>query len=353
MKILILGPYLSENGLGTVCANLSKAFYINACDVSIVCKYRTGRELDYSGTLHTLNEIGDNLSLLDNFKFYLSVKKIIKDADIDAVISIGPSFDIINCLISKRALTITTVHNNYRKEYGTIYRFLMNFVLRSSDLVVPVSAALTDMLNIDFNNKYANKIVSIPNPVDKKDPIKSVNSVKEQDYFVCVGRLENQKALWHVVGSARYITRKTKILIFGEGSFRKQIEKLIDEFGVGHIVELRGYSSEVNEFIDGAKGLILTSLYEGLPMVIIESMMLGTPVISVQCQTGPKEMIANNSGILLQSPAIEWKDYIDSKYESKLDHELSEVINSIEDSEIKAMSIEAKNMADRYTINNV
>jgi glycosyltransferase involved in cell wall biosynthesis len=69
------------------------------------------------------------------------------------------------------------------------------------------------------------------------------------------------------------------------------LEKLIDKFNLAEKVEILGFTSNPYPVIKQAKMLILSSEREGLPTVLIEALILGTPVVSIDCKSGPSEIL--------------------------------------------------------------
>ena len=66
-------------------------------------------------------------------------------------------------------------------------------------------------------------------------------------------------------------------------------------------IKIEPFTLQINKYILNAKATVLTSNYEGFPLSIIESLALGTPVISVDCESGPKEIIVHNyNGLLVE-----------------------------------------------------
>lgn len=70
-----------------------------------------------------------------------------------------------------------------------------------------------------------------------------------------------------------------------------KLEKMIDELGIGNRVEILGFMKNPYPVIKNAKLLILSSEREGLPTVLIEALILGTPVVSTDCVSGPSEIL--------------------------------------------------------------
>ncbi|HDR1501899.1 TPA: glycosyltransferase, partial [Pasteurella multocida] len=82
-----------------------------------------------------------------------------------------------------------------------------------------------------------------------------------------------------------------KLYIVGDGECREKLEKQIESLNLQEDCFLLGNKDNPYPLIKNAKLFLHTSLKEGLPTVILESMACGTPVISMDCPTGPKEIL--------------------------------------------------------------
>jgi glycosyltransferase involved in cell wall biosynthesis len=81
------------------------------------------------------------------------------------------------------------------------------------------------------------------------------------------------------------------LVIVGDGGFRHELEALAMELGVGKRVHFTGYRNNPHAVVARASALVLSSRYEGMPMVLLEALALGKPVISTDCPTGPREIL--------------------------------------------------------------
>lgn len=122
--------------------------------------------------------------------------------------------------------------------------------------------------------------------------------------LVCVGRLCPQKSQTMIpaaVAALRAEFPKLKVVLLGDGISRPEVEAQIARHGVADMVELRGWatSTQVRETLRESRGLLLPSLMEGLPIVIMESLCLGRPVISTRI-AGIPELVDDSCGWLVE-----------------------------------------------------
>ncbi len=121
-----------------------------------------------------------------------------------------------------------------------------------------------------FNDKKCLKIINVARLTDQKDHLTLLKAVK---------KLAN--------------LRKCKLVIVGRGYKKKILRKYILENKLEKIVKLIGYKENIESYIEASDIFVLSSTYEGVPNVLIESLYLKKYIISSDCSTGPKELLNN------------------------------------------------------------
>lgn len=150
------------------------------------------------------------------------------------------------------------------------------------------------------------KIKVIYNPIDKEEILAKSNepiAVKSENVLlVCVGRLEMQKGHYFLINAHKELIDegvKHNILILGEGGYRNEIEKQIDELSVKDSITLMGYIGNPYPYIKAADALVLPSLFEGFSLVLAEAIVLGKPTIATKC-AGPMEILEDKYGLMVE-----------------------------------------------------
>ncbi|GAA3634159.1 hypothetical protein GCM10022223_60610 [Kineosporia mesophila] len=142
----------------------------------------------------------------------------------------------------------------------------------------------------------------IPNPIDHR-PGSDRPLDRHHADFVMLGRLEKQKRLEDaVVAFAKVVTQQPQatLTIYGEGSQRAELEKLVGKLGLRASVRLPGHDPAAKDYLRSATALLLTSRFEGYPLVVLEALDRGCPVIAYDIAYGPREQIADGeSGYLV------------------------------------------------------
>jgi glycosyltransferase involved in cell wall biosynthesis len=112
---------------------------------------------------------------------------------------------------------------------------------------------------------------------------------------VNIARLTEQKAL-HKLIYALYLVIKThpdaRLILIGDGHLRERITRLIEKLGLTKAVLITGFLENPFNITAHCRAFVLSSYYEGFGNVIIEAFAAGVPVISTDCQSGPREIIA-------------------------------------------------------------
>jgi len=108
-----------------------------------------------------------------------------------------------------------------------------------------------------------------------------------------VGRLSRQKDFATLVRAFAQVrrTRAARLMILGQGEERDRLEVLARELGVADDVALPGFVANPYAYMSRVAVVVLSSQWEGLPAVLIESLALGTPVVSTDCESGPREIL--------------------------------------------------------------
>jgi glycosyltransferase involved in cell wall biosynthesis len=143
-------------------------------------------------------------------------------------------------------------------------------------------------------------VVRRPNAVPTIDGRRSDPAAK---VVVAVGRLTPQKGFDLLLRAWVPIARSHPgwtLRIYGAGPEKARLEAQVDELGLGGKVALMGRTSRIGEAYAEGSVFVLSSRREGLPMVILEAMSKGLPVVSFDCPTGPAETVATGeNGVLL------------------------------------------------------
>ncbi|MCE9662531.1 glycosyltransferase [Halomonas sp. M5N1S17] len=147
---------------------------------------------------------------------------------------------------------------------------------------------------LDVIGIQPSSIQTIYNPYERQPFLEMASeevSLPFDDYFVHVGAFTNVKRQDRLLRAYARSGVSTPLLLLGKGETEAEIRQLVTELGLDNKVVMLGYRTNPYPVIQNAKALILTSDAEGLPRVLIEALLLHTPVISVDCPSGPREIL--------------------------------------------------------------
>lgn len=121
--------------------------------------------------------------------------------------------------------------------------------------------------------------------VDQHFLTAAVSPVPDEPTLVCVGRLSEQKGHLLLLEAVKRLVDQgspLKLVLVGDGELRSRIERLIDNYGLQERIVITGWASStvVKDHLLRARAMVLPSFAEGLPVVIMEALALGRPVIS-------------------------------------------------------------------------
>jgi amylovoran biosynthesis glycosyltransferase AmsD len=131
---------------------------------------------------------------------------------------------------------------------------------------------------------------------------------KREKIILAVGRLEFQKGFDLLISCWSMIYVKFpewKLYIIGEGSLEEKLQELKKQkLSLLNNCSILPFTNSLQDYFNNAQLFILSSRFEGFPMVMIEAMSYGIPSIAFDCETGPREIVNVNNGILIENGNI-------------------------------------------------
>lgn len=218
----------------------------------------------------------------------------------DVVVSVGQSEKNMLPSIDGRWITIRELHftKNYRMLHaksrldyvlalaGNWYDY--RYKIKKYDHIVVLTHE--DKETHWQNSKH---VSVIPNPISFVTDITAKYDAKK---IITVGRLSHQKNYSSLIRAFRRVADRHPdwtLEIYGEGEEKEQLRSLVNGLGLDDTVCLKGYTSNVQEKMAEASVFVLSSLFEGFGLVIVEAMSCGLPVVSYACPCGPKDIITD------------------------------------------------------------
>lgn len=232
------------------------------------------------------------------------LQKYLKDNDIDVLIACGALYypiAVLSCATTKTKC-ICWEHSNVQNASDHSFQQICRWIgAKKSDLVV----TLTKYDKISYIEKYGiSKIQQIYNPIDEQ-AFKHVRPYRsDSKKILSIGRLSYQKNFELLIDIAKEVLEANPGWtwdIYGEGELREELQRKINEYGLGKRVILKGQVNNIYELYNEYSMLVMTSRYEGFPMTLLEGMANGLPLISFDILTGPNEIIEHSiNGYLIK-----------------------------------------------------
>ena len=248
--------------------------------------------------------IGNNLQRVNR------LRAIFRSSEYDVVVSFIDKTNVL-VLLATLGLDVPVVVSERtdprRYAIGTVAAGLRRVLYPSARAVVVQTAGVST---------WAQRIVGkesihvIPNPISEQF-LGIYGSVGTSGHctVVAMGRLEPEKGFERLLAAfAKCAERHAEwtLRIVGEGTQRPQLRELAVELGLESRIKLDTVTKEPEKVLGDSDLFVLSSRYEGFPMVLLEAMACGLPVISFDCPSGPREIIRDGiDGILVPPDDVE------------------------------------------------
>ena len=236
------------------------------------------------------------------------LRKLVEDHHIDVLVDIDGILDMYSLPLKRKTgvKVISWEHFNYHQNPGVPYRKLTRrWAARKADAIVTLTKA--DKKCYEDNVHPKCPVIAIPNPMLQVTP-EPVYDVASKT-IISSGRLTYQKGFDMLVDVAAKVLPQHpdwQWLILGEGEDRPMLEEKISQAGIGSQLILKGRVDDMDPYYRSAAMLVMTSRFEGLPMVLLEAKAYKLPIVSFDCETGPSEIVLNGvNGDLIRMDDIE------------------------------------------------
>jgi len=320
-NLVILIPSFFGGGAEKVISLLSP-FFRERCNVKIVTMER---DIDYDFPqgveycfLTPLNALSNRflkflLFPLALLKFVRIIKEIRSDTIVFSLLFRTDLLNFFGSLFAqyKKITSIrTNLSSDFRNERNLlkryIYPIIARFIYRNFNKIIAISEGVK--LDIIKNLKVKNRNISvIYNPISlkeikrlKKAPLGRFEAIFKKPVVLNIGRLELQKGQWHLVRSFKNVMNiypDAILFIIGKGRLKKYLKRLISDLGLQNNVFIIGFQKNPYKFMFRANIYVSTSLWEGFGNTILEAMACGLPIISTDCKSGPREILAPGTDI--------------------------------------------------------
>lgn len=305
-KILFTIPTLNGGGAERVFTTYIRTIDPTIWDIHLLLVKKIGVFLDI---------IPDNVKIVSldkkrtRYSLFTLIKSI-KQINPDLIVSTSNYFNILllvaSCFISSKriiclyeqSMPSAQFDNQYLPRY---YLWLIKLLYKKADYIIAQTEEMkTEIINY-YNNPKEKIIVSV-NPIDEKYIEEKLKNAKNpyntnKINIIVSGRIREEKGQDFMIRSFKEVLDKNqsfKLNILGnigDEDYYNKLLKLVDELNIEKNIEFLGFKSNPYPYYKFADLLVLPSLWEGLPNVVLESLYLQTPIVVTNCIPFFKKLI--------------------------------------------------------------
>jgi glycosyltransferase involved in cell wall biosynthesis len=188
------------------------------------------------------------------------------------------------------------------RRFKAPFQILLGLITaRASDLALAPSAATATEIRRDYR---VEEVGVIPNVTGGLDVAPAGSAEGEPGYLLFVGRLRIRKGVEVLLEALRKLRGRlpgARLRIAGDGEHRAALERRVDELGLREAVSFLGScdGARVRALLRGAAALVVPSIYEGMPLVVLEAMDAGVPVVASAVSGIPEVVMGGETGWLV------------------------------------------------------
>ena len=305
---------LAGGGAEKVVATLYPEYQNTGNQVSLLCLEKNNfYKIEGVTPIYLSNQTGSDeggvKKLTSLISFALKLKQYITKNGVDLVQSHIYRSNYVNVLARMLGAKhkIQIVNHGMPGQYlneglsGKINRLLIRWLYPKADQVIcPSNGMIREFVDLGVPEE---KLRLIRNPFD----IENLQDLSRQGmsedefefdpakkYLICVGRLQAVKRMEDIVWAFYELQKdddKVELLILGDGEKREELAALTMRLAIGKRVHLIGQVENPHKYLTRSHAFVSASEFEGFSNVIVEAMVAGTPVISTDCESGPREIL--------------------------------------------------------------
>ena len=307
MKFFIFIPHMSVGGVERSFLSLSEELSKIGHSVNIITLNKKLDTFEYDKSSITFFHLDKKRTLYSIIAISKLINKFNPDvfisaqyyANISSIISNKLSKNSPIMILSER-LHLSSILNRYSLIKKMILTFLIKKTYSKADLVYGNSEQVCSDLKNYVDNKVP--IVKILNSSSSKNIISKSKEIvsdpwiaeSSEPIILSVGRLSSQKNIGTLLEAFKIVFSelKAKLLIIGNGPDKKIVKEFINNnFELSDYIKLEGEQKNPYKYFKHSKIFVLTSLFEGLPNVLIESQILGVPSVTTDSPGGSSEVV--------------------------------------------------------------
>lgn len=316
VRLLFVLPTLKGGGAEKIVCNLMNGLNKDIFEINLFLFNKKGvywNLIDEEINIFLASKI-ENVS---KFSILRSLYKISKDMDIIvASMELMPTYmaTIVAILLRKKVIgwvhiNIDSILNDKNNIIKFLHRnILLKFFYNKLDKIIAVSNGAKENISKYLSNKNRNKVECIYNPIKineiKEKAKEELVETIEKPFIMGIGRLERQKNFILLIRAYKILLDrgiKHNLIILGQGSQKEYLVNEVKKLNMEKKVKFLGFKENPYKYLNQADVFVQSSIYEGLPTVLIEALILNVPVVATNCPDGANEILDNGKyGLLVK-----------------------------------------------------
>jgi glycosyltransferase involved in cell wall biosynthesis len=319
MKLLIYIHSLENGGAERVVANLANYWVSIGWDVTVVTVAPQASDfylLDRAVGRVALNLTGRNTNLLAGFwrtaRRAHALRRTLKRVRPDAALAAINTANVVLALAAHRLPTLRAIGSEHsfppKAPLGPVWETLRRHAYGRLTAVVGLTRECAGWL---VGHARARQVCVIPNPVCWPLPSQAPYTspahycVPGRRILLGVGRLSMEKNFAAIVDVFARLAHRHPgwdLVILGEGPLRNALQAQVGATGLAGRVFMPGSVGNMGDWYGRASLYVMSSHFEGFPNTLVEAMAYGVPAVSVDCDTGPRDIIRHDIDGFLVAP---------------------------------------------------
>lgn len=227
----------------------------------------------------------------------LNILKIKPHIVVSSISHVNTAMSIISPIFKTtkfigREATVLSKRKNEKKlrKWSLFYLFPKGF--KNLDMLICQSKDMAEDMIINYHVPR-DKICVINNPISSSTHIKQINKSSNTIKFITVGRLTEVKGHSRILDILSKLKKSFEYTIIGDGDLKNEIFEKAKLLGIFNQINHIPFTRNVNDYIAKNDLFLQGSYVEGFPNALLESCVVGTPVIAFNVPGGTKEIIVN------------------------------------------------------------
>lgn len=237
------------------------------------------------------------------------LSKSINDINPDLILTVNTYSNVLVPLAAPRRRIVLSVHSNTTQQltesrFAPLISMLMRWVYPRHTIVAPTQGVADDLAK-SFG---IHRSIVIPHGISleaiRLQADRQTADIPKFPFIISVGRLTAAKdypTLLQAFAAAKAQGLPEHLVIIGEGELRDSLTTLRDQLHLAEHVHLVGHQANPFAYMNFARFFVLSSIWEGFGLSLLEALALGKPAIATDCPSGPAEILGDGKyGILVK-----------------------------------------------------